>query len=193
MQISVGIFSPTFESAAAADNMGEDVWSLVSRQLNSRNTDAGRKEKNETKDGEDGERKTPGGEENPSNADDESEAAAARCAFTSFALCVGMPGSGKSTLLNAYLNPSNDSVPKPTVALEYMFARRASAANMPKVRKGKGRSLVPRLFRKTQTVSTTALKLLMLLYGAASAVLAWYRINCAALISMATRFGRSRR
>ncbi|CAM9385784.1 unnamed protein product, partial [Ectocarpus sp. 8 AP-2014] len=29
-------------------------------------------------------------------------------------------------------NPNNDSIPKPTVALEYMFARRASAANMPK-------------------------------------------------------------
>lgn len=137
-QISVGIFGLLCYSADAAGNMGEDVWSLVSRQLNSRNTDAGRKQKDETKEEVDGERKAPGGEENPSNADG-SEAAAAvsaePCAFTSFALCVGMPGAGKSTLLNAYLNPSNDSIPKPTVALEYMFARRASAANMPKVRK----------------------------------------------------------
>lgn len=140
MQISVGISGLLCESTAAADNMGEDVWSLVSRQLNSRNTDAGRKQKDESKDGEDGERKAPGEEENPSLAD-ESATAAIPCAFTSFALCVGMPSAGKSTLLNAYLNPSNDSVPKPTVALEYMFARRASAANVPKVRKGKGSPL----------------------------------------------------
>ena len=53
--------------------------------------------------------------------------------FISYALCVGMPGAGKSSLLNAFLNPNNDTVPKPTIALEYMFARRASAANAPKV------------------------------------------------------------
>ena len=116
--------------------MGEDVWSLVSRQLNSRSTDDGARQKDETKEGGDGERKAPDGEEDPGNAGEGEAAtavAAAPCAFTSFALCVGMPGAGKSTLLNAYLNPNNDSVPKPTVALEYMFARRASAANMPKV------------------------------------------------------------
>lgn len=54
-------------------------------------------------------------------------------AFTSYALCVGMPGAGKSSLLNTYLNPNNDGVPKPTVALEYMFARRTSVTNAPKV------------------------------------------------------------
>lgn len=51
----------------------------------------------------------------------------------SSALCVGMPGAGKSSLLNIYLNPNSDAIPKPTVALEYMFARRSSAANTPKV------------------------------------------------------------
>lgn len=50
----------------------------------------------------------------------------------SYLLCVGMPGAGKTSLLNMYLNPGGDATPKPTVALEYMFARRASAANVPK-------------------------------------------------------------
>lgn len=54
-------------------------------------------------------------------------------AVEAFALCVGMPGAGKSSLMNTYLNPTNDVIPKPTVALEYMFARRASVANAPKV------------------------------------------------------------
>ncbi|CAM9147234.1 unnamed protein product, partial [Chrysoparadoxa australica] len=50
----------------------------------------------------------------------------------SFALCVGMPSAGKSSLLNAYLSPNKDENPKPTAALEYMFARRATTANTPK-------------------------------------------------------------
>ncbi|CAM9568448.1 unnamed protein product, partial [Choristocarpus tenellus] len=50
----------------------------------------------------------------------------------SYVLCVGMPGAGKSSLLNTYLNPNKDETPKPTVALEYMFARRATATNAPK-------------------------------------------------------------
>lgn len=117
--------------------MGEDVWSLVARQLYSpnANTDTDQQQGGESK-GE-GQGSSPGGD----HGDKEAAAAAAgittagaaASAFSSFALCVGMPGAGKSTLLNAYLNPNNDSVPKPTVALEYMFARRARGANMPKV------------------------------------------------------------
>lgn len=117
--------------------MGEDVWSLVSRQLCESTTTTSR-QKEETKEGEHGERKPPGGEEDLAQDAEKDAAAAVTTAvrvFTSFALCVGMPGAGKSTLLNTYLNPNNDSIPKPTVALEYMFARRASAANTPKVRK----------------------------------------------------------
>lgn len=115
--------------------MGEDVWSLVSRQLYSTNTATTSEQQRDDETKEGGQNGAGGG-----NSTDEAEqeaaaatAAAARMAFSSFALCVGMPGAGKSTLLNAYLNPNNDSVPKPTVALEYMFARRARAANMPKV------------------------------------------------------------
>lgn len=133
---SVGSIHPC-ERYLEAKSMGEDVWSLVSRQLYESNTNA-RRQKEEPKEGEHGEGKAPGGEEDLAH-DAEKEAAAtattATRAATSFALCVGMPGAGKSTLLNTYLNPNNDSIPKPTVALEYMFARRASAANMPKVRK----------------------------------------------------------
>eukprot|EP00903_Cladosiphon_okamuranus_P019562 g17992.t1 len=114
--------------------MGEDVWSLVSRQLDESKANANR-HKEDRKEGENGEGKAPDGEEGLVQ-DPEEEAAAAVAtparACASFALCVGMPGAGKSTLLNTYLNPNNDSVPRPTVALEYMFARRASAANMPK-------------------------------------------------------------
>ncbi|CAM9489933.1 unnamed protein product, partial [Phaeothamnion confervicola] len=53
-------------------------------------------------------------------------------ACQSYALVVGMPGSGKSTLLNVYLNPNKDETPKPTVALDYMFARRTASVNAPK-------------------------------------------------------------
>lgn len=108
------------------EKMGEDVWSLVSRQLFSATSN--------TVKTDDGEARTPGEGGDPADDTGREGAVAAVCAFASFALCVGMPGAGKSTLLNAYLNPNNDSVPKPTVALEYMFARRASAANTPKVR-----------------------------------------------------------
>lgn len=124
------------ERYLATKSMGEDVWSLVSRQLYESTSNASR-QKEEPRVGEHGEGKAPGGEEDLAQ-EAEKEAAAAFTtparACTSFALCVGMPGAGKSTLLNTYLNPNNDSVPRPTVALEYMFARRASAANMPKVR-----------------------------------------------------------
>lgn len=119
-------------------SMGEDVWSLVSRQLYESSTKATRPQEETKESGENGEGKAPGGEEDL-DQDAEKDAAAAittaASACTSFALCVGMPGAGKSTLLNTYLNPNNDSIPKPTVALEYMFARRASAATMPKVSK----------------------------------------------------------
>lgn len=118
-------------------SMGEDVWSLVSRQLNESTKNASR-QREDAKEGEHGEDKPPGGEEILSQEGEKGAAvavtAAAR-ATTSFALCVGMPSAGKSTLLNTYLNPNNDSVPRPTVALEYMFARRARVANMPKVGK----------------------------------------------------------
>lgn len=124
------------ERHLATNIMGEDVWSLVSRQLNDNTANASR-QKEEPKEGEHGEGKTPGGEEDLAHIAENEAAVAvttAARAVTSFALCVGMPGAGKSTLLNTYLNPNNDSIPKPTVALEYMFARRASAPNMPKVR-----------------------------------------------------------
>lgn len=133
--VSVGSTRPC-ERHPVAVGMGEDVWSLISRQLYESTSNASR-QKEESKEGEHGEGKAPG-KEGDLAQDAEKEAAtavttAAR-AIASFALCVGMPGAGKSTLLNTYLNPNNDSIPKPTVALEYMFARRASAANMPKVR-----------------------------------------------------------
>lgn len=121
--------------------MGEDVWSLVARQLYSPNSNtdtADHQQGCESK--EEGQGSSPDGDEVDKKAaaavggaPGTTTAGAAASAFSSFALCVGMPAAGKSTLLNAYLNPNNDSVPKPTVALEYMFARRARAANMPKV------------------------------------------------------------
>ncbi|CAN0296620.1 unnamed protein product [Pylaiella littoralis] len=119
--------------------MGEDVWSLVARQLYSpsTNTTTDQQQGAESKEGGRVEGNGPDGDAGnrevaAAAAGTTATAAAAASAFSSFALCVGMPGAGKSTLLNAYLNPNNDSVPKPTVALEYMFARRARAANMPK-------------------------------------------------------------
>lgn len=126
----------------------EDVWGHLTRQLfplagttvtSSRNNgtsgtktgaeakDAGEADSNKGEDGEQGTGHGPGVEKD--------RITAAR-AFESYALCVGMPGAGKSSLLNVYLNPSNDGVPKPTIALEYMFARRANAANAPKVGRG---------------------------------------------------------
>ncbi|CAM9469936.1 unnamed protein product [Ectocarpus sp. 12 AP-2014] len=108
--------------------MGEDIWSLVSRQLYATSSANPRQQQaEEVKD--DGDTEAPGEGGDPADSADKITAV---CAFASYALCVGMPGAGKSTLLNTYLNPNNDSIPKPTVALEYMFARRASAPNMPK-------------------------------------------------------------
>lgn len=117
--------------------MGEDVWSLVSRQLYSPTTTDQEQMREETKEGSrdhsgDGSSPDGSGEAGKEAAEAEVVASAAT-AFASYALVVGMPSAGKSTLLNAYLNPNNDTVPKPTVALEYMFARRARGSNMPKV------------------------------------------------------------
>lgn len=116
----------------------EDVWSLLSRQLypsgaaNISTPNHGMA--GDAKEG-DGEGKASGGEDTEQAAAEKEGITTAPCGITSFALCVGMPGAGKSSLLNAYLNPNNDGTPKPTVALEYMFARRASVANAPKVHK----------------------------------------------------------
>jgi dynein light intermediate chain 2 len=49
-----------------------------------------------------------------------------------YALFVGQKQAGKSTVITAFHNPSKDDVPKPTVALEYLFARRSSGSNQPK-------------------------------------------------------------
>ena len=49
-----------------------------------------------------------------------------------YALFVGQKQAGKSTVITAFHNPAKDDVPKPTVALEYLFARRSSGSNQPK-------------------------------------------------------------
>jgi dynein light intermediate chain 2 len=49
-----------------------------------------------------------------------------------YTLFVGQKQAGKSTLITAFHNPTKEDVPKPTVALEYLFARRSTAANQPK-------------------------------------------------------------
>lgn len=121
---------------------GEDIWSLLTRRLYPLGGDTGtrtRDAKDDAKHG--GDATEEGGEDGKVDtagmgADKEGGITPAVSACTSYALCVGMPGAGKSSLLNAYLNPNNDDIPKPTVALEYMFARRASVANSPKVRIG---------------------------------------------------------
>lgn len=115
--------------------MTEDVWQQVTRQLYTSQSNranhgtAGTENDKDRKDGDgdqDREKDTP--------LEKKAQVANKFQAVESYALCVGMPGAGKSSLLNTYLNPGNDSIPKPTVALEYMFARRASIANAPKVR-----------------------------------------------------------
>lgn len=127
---------------------GQDVWSLLSTQVTSQgenNTSSSRRRRSSannqdavvavgTAEGEE-EGKAPTREDAEEAVAEEEGAATTTAvrAFTSFALCVGMPGAGKSSLLNTYLNPNNDGVPKPTVALEYMFARRTSVTNAPKV------------------------------------------------------------
>lgn len=121
---------------------GEDIWSLLTRRLYPSGSGTGTRThgaKDDAKYGADA--KEEGGEDGKADtdgigADREGGITPAVSACTSYALCVGMPGAGKSSLLNAYLNPNNDDIPKPTVALEYMFARRASVANSPKVRCG---------------------------------------------------------
>lgn len=134
---------------------GQDVWSLLSTQVTSSQggnstATSSRRRSSSTNNNQDAaaEKVEGGGAEgndktssrdnvDEAAAEEEVEGAAATTAavqaFSSFALCVGMPGAGKSSLLNTYLNPNNDGVPKPTVALEYMFARRTSVANAPKV------------------------------------------------------------
>lgn len=135
---------------------GQDVWSLLSTQVTSaqgENTSTtSRRRRSSTNNsnqaaiekaeggGAEGNNKKPsrGDIDDAGAMEAEGEGTAATTpaavrAFSSFALCVGMPGAGKSSLLNTYLNPNNDGVPKPTVALEYMFARRTSMANAPKV------------------------------------------------------------
>ena len=49
-----------------------------------------------------------------------------------YTLFVGQKQSGKSTLITAFHNPTKEDTPKPTVALEYLFARRSTATNKPK-------------------------------------------------------------
>eukprot|EP00639_Heterosigma_akashiwo_P021194 CAMPEP_0206402062 /NCGR_PEP_ID=MMETSP0294-20121207/26708_1 /ASSEMBLY_ACC=CAM_ASM_000327 /TAXON_ID=39354 /ORGANISM="Heterosigma akashiwo, Strain CCMP2393" /LENGTH=429 /DNA_ID=CAMNT_0053859015 /DNA_START=143 /DNA_END=1429 /DNA_ORIENTATION=- len=51
-------------------------------------------------------------------------------AVESFGLLLGERGAGKSSLVQSFLNPSKgpDDRPKPSVALEYQFARRAGGA-----------------------------------------------------------------
>ena len=43
-----------------------------------------------------------------------------------FTLFVGQKQSGKSTLITAFHNPTKEEGPKPTVALEYLYARRSA-------------------------------------------------------------------
>lgn len=107
---------------------GNDVWSLLTRELNPSGENGNRTEAvaTEAKGGS-------AGGESVDEAIEGERSISATCTFNSYALCVGMPGSGKSSLLNTYLNPNNDTISKPTVAFEYMFARRTSAANAPKV------------------------------------------------------------
>lgn len=127
---------------------GQDVWSLLSTQVTSQgenNTSSSRRRRSSANNQDavvaagiaegEGEGKAPTREDAEEAVAEEEGAATTTAvrAFTSFALCVGMPGAGKSSLLNTYLNPNNDGVPKPTVALEYMFARRTSVTNAPKV------------------------------------------------------------
>ena len=46
-----------------------------------------------------------------------------------FTLFVGPKQGGKSSLITAFHNPTKEEGPKPTVALEYLFARRSAAPN----------------------------------------------------------------
>lgn len=98
---------------------GNDIWSKLTREAQQQSIPVTKKDssvENEAK----------------GEGDADQVVAVATQAVESFMLCVGMPGSGKSTLLNLYLNPTKEDSAKPTVALEYMFARRATAANCPK-------------------------------------------------------------
>lgn len=49
-----------------------------------------------------------------------------------FSLFVGQKQAGKTSLVTAFHNPAKDDVPKPTVGLEYIFARRNAGTNQPK-------------------------------------------------------------
>lgn len=118
----------------------EDVWGQLTRRLfpppGADNTDSKfhSSPKGAGKYGQESSESDPTNNQEADVAGGEKDIVTVIQAIESYALCVGMPGAGKSSLLNVYLNPSNDGVPKPTVALEYMFARRASAANAPKVK-----------------------------------------------------------
>ena len=46
-----------------------------------------------------------------------------------FVLFLGSKAGGKSSLVSAFLNPSREEVPRPTVGLEYTFGRRAAASS----------------------------------------------------------------
>ncbi|KAL3686838.1 hypothetical protein R1sor_013147 [Riccia sorocarpa] len=50
-------------------------------------------------------------------------------------LVVGSPRGGKTTLITRYLNPEKDDIPKPTIGLEYTFARRSGSNAVGKDRK----------------------------------------------------------
>ncbi|CAM9673551.1 unnamed protein product, partial [Discosporangium mesarthrocarpum] len=99
----------------------EDIWYCLTRDL----LGSGTKKEGESKQREEGADGRPDLEEADS-------VVKLVNAIESFALCVGMPGAGKSSLLQMYLNPNKNDTPRPTVALEYMFARRATTANAPK-------------------------------------------------------------
>ncbi|OQS00841.1 Dynein 1b Light Intermediate Chain [Achlya hypogyna] len=60
------------------------------------------------------------------NAEEAAEAATkSREGDDSYSLVVGPKGSGKTSLINYFLNPNKADEPKPTAALDYVYARRA--------------------------------------------------------------------
>jgi hypothetical protein len=73
----------------------------------------------------------------PSEGEENNSAAASAVAQNqrvpeTFSLFVGQKQSGKTTLVTAFHNPAKDDVPKRTVGLEYIFARRNAGTNQPK-------------------------------------------------------------
>ncbi|KAG5178293.1 D2LIC, cytoplasmic dynein 2 light intermediate chain [Tribonema minus] len=114
----------SFDDSASAAS-GNDVWSRLTRQVYGESgTDASAARQAAASDPAD-----DGGTAAPATT----VSANAGSCVESYTLCVGMPGSGKSSLLSAYLTPTKEDLnPKPTIALEYLFARRATASNSPK-------------------------------------------------------------